>query len=474
MVAYTDGDKSGISLKNERISSTKTHSSKSTSTEISIPDTDSYQTNCKRDKQTSRISRATHHVHSTKNNSFSRFFSVKTVGLILLFCDIVYLNFYLSRTESVLHLTLKRIDKLETELHYSRLTTKILRSDFNFAKEENEKLTYDILTTLSTLIKQKEVSKFDDENIFDNLFVQQNDNTMRQFVHKSAADRNLDGMDNGQLIFNNGDSELPLDHERVETILKGPEFYAHVDLENNKGASEFADVKGFVDRSVDRLNLDESTIFFPNETVQSVDLFAVDDDDDDDDDRATRTRREAPSERRGKHQSHGKQKKRAQHINCNFFCCSSGPLAVILRGVHPEVIIEDGGLIAPWVTDRNGAGDYPFKDFVFREGNGKIEISGKGLYLIYAQVFYLSANHLNGFSINMQKSGAQAESEIARCSNDITTKRTSEVSCYTSVIRQLLPGDKIYLVQRERNSRILHGDGYTYFGIVALNSPPKC
>lgn len=447
MVAYTNGDKSGISTsKNERVPTTKTHSSKSTTTEISIPDTDCYQTNCKRfEKQISRISRAIHHIHSTKNNSFSsRIFLVKTVGLILLFCDIVYLNFYLSRTESVLHLTLKKIEKLETELRYSRLTTKILRSDFNFAKDANNKITNDIITTISSLIKQKEISKFDDENTFDNLFVRQNDNTMRHFVQKSV-DRKLDGIDDEVLIFSNENLKLPFENEKAEPISKKPTLHAHVDVENN-GANEFTvDINGFLDRSEDQMNLDNSTLFFSNETIRS--LSAVDDDDDDD--HGSRTRREAHTERRG-------------------------PLAVLLRGIHPEVIIEDGGLIAPWVADRNGAGDYPFKDFNFREGNGKIEISGKGLYLIYAQVFYLSANHLNGFSINLQKSGAQEDSEIARCSVDITSKRTSEVSCYTSVIRQLLPGDKIYLVQRERNSRILHGEGYTYFGLVALNSPPKC
>ncbi|RZF43977.1 hypothetical protein LSTR_LSTR015819, partial [Laodelphax striatellus] len=176
--------------------------------------------------------------HSTKNNSFSsRIFLVKTVGLILLFCDIVYLNFYLSRTESVLHLTLKKIEKLETELRYSRLTTKILRSDFNFAKDANNKITNDIITTISSLIKQKEISKFDDENTFDNLFVRQNDNTMRHFVQKSV-DRKLDGIDDEVLIFSNENLKLPLENEKAEPISKKPTLHAHVDVENN-GANEF-------------------------------------------------------------------------------------------------------------------------------------------------------------------------------------------------------------------------------------------
>jgi hypothetical protein len=44
------------------------------------------------------------------------------------------------------------------------------------------------------------------------------------------------------------------------------------------------------------------------------------------------------------------------------------------------------GLIAPWIVDKQVAGDFLMSKFQLREGSGAVEVSEQGLYYIYAQV----------------------------------------------------------------------------------------
>ncbi|XP_069671387.1 uncharacterized protein [Periplaneta americana] len=148
-----------------------------------------------------------------------------------------------------------------------------------------------------------------------------------------------------------------------------------------------------------------------------------------------------------------------------------GPSLVHLKGAVPEICIEDGGLIAPWYVDEEGAGDFQMTKYELRQGKGAVRVTEKGLYYIYAQVYYLTTEESNSYSINLQKEGKDSVEELALCSTHAAGGgRSSEVSCFTSVVRFLNTTDLIYVRQRERNRRMILRDGYSFFGVVHLNS----
>lgn len=186
---------------------------------------------------------------------------------------------------------------------------------------------------------------------------------------------------------------------------------------------------------------------------------------------AQRAPRTVRASRRGK-QSKCKTRDGCRHSRCR---CrhKSGPLLAHLKGAIPEAVIRDGGsIIAPWFVDNTANGEYALANVLLQEGRGKVVIVEKGLYFIYAQVYYLTSSSLNSFSINVESEDEHSLNVIAMCSAEATTTKQSEVSCYTAVVRYLQPGDKIYITQRERNRRVVFRDGQTFLGITMLNSSP--
>lgn len=183
-----------------------------------------------------------------------------------------------------------------------------------------------------------------------------------------------------------------------------------------------------------------------------------------------RSPRAARASRRGK-QSKCKTRDGCRHSRCR---CrhKSGPLLAHLKGAIPEAVIRDGGIIAPWFFDSTANGEYALANVLLQEGRGKVEIVEKGLYFIYAQVYYLTSSSLNSYSVNVESEDEHSMNVIAMCSAEATTTKQSEVSCYTAVVRYLYPGEKIYITQRERNRRIIFRDGQTFLGITMLNSGP--
>ncbi|XP_021915953.1 uncharacterized protein LOC110828012 isoform X4 [Zootermopsis nevadensis] len=177
-----------------------------------------------------------------------------------------------------------------------------------------------------------------------------------------------------------------------------------------------------------------------------------------------RVDREKRSNRRGNHKpSEGR-----RHLNNKRK--NRGPSVVHLKGAVPDVYIEDGGLVAPWYVDKQGAGDFLLSKFQMREGNGAIQISERGLYYIYAQVYYLTTESSNSFAIRLREEGKSSPEELALCSVKATGNgETSEVSCFTSVVRFLNATDRLFVWQRERNRRVILRDGCTFFGVVHLN-----
>uniref|UniRef100_A0A1B6CP16 THD domain-containing protein n=1 Tax=Clastoptera arizonana TaxID=38151 RepID=A0A1B6CP16_9HEMI len=145
-----------------------------------------------------------------------------------------------------------------------------------------------------------------------------------------------------------------------------------------------------------------------------------------------------------------------------------GPLLAHFKGALPEAVIQDGGIIAPWYVDIPSSKEHLLNNLILLEGRGKIEILEKGLYFIYAQVYYLTTEALNSFSIHVEEAGRR-ETVLATCSTVSKTVNLSEVSCYTAIAHYLMPGDRIFILQRERNRRIVFRNGQTFFGVTMLN-----
>uniref|UniRef100_A0A8D9E3D4 THD domain-containing protein n=1 Tax=Cacopsylla melanoneura TaxID=428564 RepID=A0A8D9E3D4_9HEMI len=154
-----------------------------------------------------------------------------------------------------------------------------------------------------------------------------------------------------------------------------------------------------------------------------------------------------------------------------------GKVSILLKGATPTASIRDGGVIRPWYMDTRANGNSNMDvsaHFVLQELSGKIQIMKAGLYMVYAQVYYTSPDQtnnktdsINSYSITVS-SPASSERAIAVCSVHSGLNYTSEVSCHLSIVYHLSIGDKLFLVQREPNRKILLKDGYSYFGISTL------
>uniref|UniRef100_A0A8D9E3C2 THD domain-containing protein n=2 Tax=Cacopsylla melanoneura TaxID=428564 RepID=A0A8D9E3C2_9HEMI len=152
-------------------------------------------------------------------------------------------------------------------------------------------------------------------------------------------------------------------------------------------------------------------------------------------------------------------------------------VSILLKGATPTASIRDGGVIRPWYMDTRANGNSNMDvsaHFVLQELSGKIQIMKAGLYMVYAQVYYTSPDQtnnktdsINSYSITVS-SPASSERAIAVCSVHSGLNYTSEVSCHLSIVYHLSIGDKLFLVQREPNRKILLKDGYSYFGISTL------
>ncbi|KAL1464682.1 hypothetical protein WDU94_004306 [Cyamophila willieti] len=153
-------------------------------------------------------------------------------------------------------------------------------------------------------------------------------------------------------------------------------------------------------------------------------------------------------------------------------------VSVLLKGATPTASIRDGGsVIRPWYMDTRANGNSNVDvngHFILQELNGKIQVMKTGLYMVYAQIYYTSPDHfsnisdsVNSYSITISSPTA-SDRAIAVCSVHSGVNYTSEVSCHLSIVYHLSVGDKLFLVQREPNRKILLKDGYSYFGISTL------
>ncbi|XP_075229575.1 uncharacterized protein LOC142329094 isoform X2 [Lycorma delicatula] len=392
---------------------------------------------------------------------------LKVLAVLLLICDIFYLHINLQSVEVLLQNSLKNVENLEEQLKFSRLNSESFKADVNYLMYLNRMLTKDINSKIELLIK------------LNKLFIDHADSSLN-FIIDTIRNRKNDDDDIIRIVKKRSTSNGLTQYNEISQTLLSDRNHGHY-LEDSFGNSDqdaenelnALPNKDDVQSLIGNLNYEKNEMNFrtglQNITFDgfntSSEGYRV----------KRQTTNNSRSNNRGKHHN-GKLKNRGhhRHVNCNLFCCSAGPLLAHFRGAQPEALIQDGGIIAPWFGDLDISGDYLNRNILLKEGKAKLEVSEKGLYLIYAQVYYLTSNPLNSFSINIQGEKEETGKVVALCSTEAALKGMSEVSCYTSIVRQLQPGDKVFLMQRERYRRVLFREGHTFLGVVALNNPPKC
>ncbi|XP_046963505.1 uncharacterized protein LOC124532585 isoform X1 [Vanessa cardui] len=146
------------------------------------------------------------------------------------------------------------------------------------------------------------------------------------------------------------------------------------------------------------------------------------------------------------------------------------PLVVQFNGAMRELNIGTQSLIGPWVRD---------VEVSTKNSESKIELNTNyftvkesGLYLVYAQVVYLT--HAPNCYFVWARQPAQEPRLLTTCATgDDSSSRPlnkSQISCSVQTVARLYKGDTVNIAQREQNRTLWLRPGYTYFGFVKLSS----
>ncbi|OWR45469.1 TNFSF5 protein [Danaus plexippus plexippus] len=146
------------------------------------------------------------------------------------------------------------------------------------------------------------------------------------------------------------------------------------------------------------------------------------------------------------------------------------PLIVQFNGAMPEINLGTQSLIGPWVRDL---------EVSTKDSESKIElvnnyfaVKESGLYIIYAQVVYLT--HAPNCYFIWARQPALKPRLITTCATgDDASARPldkSQISCSVQTVARLYKGDTVNMAQREHNRTLWLIPGYTYFGFVKISS----
>ncbi|XP_029168821.1 uncharacterized protein LOC114938875 isoform X4 [Nylanderia fulva] len=185
--------------------------------------------------------------------------------------------------------------------------------------------------------------------------------------------------------------------------------------------------------------------------------------------RATKERR---NRGRGKKQQKKKEKRsekekgRRHERNRGRF----GPKVVTFIGAIPLQEFKNTVYIGPWIKGNNNIKSnntsYDFTKFYLREDDYSIEINMSGLYIISVQIFYVGGP-VNSYWVLLNSEGSSKKRNLITCAVGSTT---SEVSCYTSVTTCLQKGDRLSILQQEKNRLVNLREGYSQIQLVLLDA----
>ncbi|CAH0727567.1 unnamed protein product, partial [Brenthis ino] len=146
------------------------------------------------------------------------------------------------------------------------------------------------------------------------------------------------------------------------------------------------------------------------------------------------------------------------------------PLVVQFNGAMREINIGTESIIGPWVRDM---------EVSTKNSESKIELNTNyftvkesGLYLLYAQVVYLT--HAPNCYFIWARQPAKGPRLLSTCATgDDSSPRPldrSQISCSVQTVAKLYKGDTVNIAQREQNRTLWLRPGYTYIGFVKLSS----
>uniref|UniRef100_A0A2A4JG03 THD domain-containing protein n=1 Tax=Heliothis virescens TaxID=7102 RepID=A0A2A4JG03_HELVI len=140
------------------------------------------------------------------------------------------------------------------------------------------------------------------------------------------------------------------------------------------------------------------------------------------------------------------------------------------NGAIREFNLGTQSIMGPWVRD---------EEVSSKNSEDKIELNSNyvtikegGLYLVYAQVVYLSQSP-NCFFVWARQTGKEPRLLSTCATGDDSSKRSlskSQMSCSVQTVARLYKGDTVNIAQREPNRTVWLRPGYSYFGFVKLSS----
>ncbi|CAG9796364.1 unnamed protein product [Diatraea saccharalis] len=145
-------------------------------------------------------------------------------------------------------------------------------------------------------------------------------------------------------------------------------------------------------------------------------------------------------------------------------------LVVHFNGAVQETNLGLQSIVGPWVRDKEISSENS-EDKIELNTN-YVTIQESGIYLVYAQVVYLTQAP-NCYYIWARQPGQQPRMLTTCATGDDSSRRPldkSQISCSVQTVSRLLKGDTVNIAQREHNRTLWLRPGYSYFGFVKLSS----
>lgn len=146
-------------------------------------------------------------------------------------------------------------------------------------------------------------------------------------------------------------------------------------------------------------------------------------------------------------------------------------VVVQFNGGQKEVNLGTQSIMGPWTRDEEVSSKNSADKFELTNGN-YVTIKEGGLYLIYAQVVYLTQSP-NCYYIWARQTGKDPRLLSTCATGDDSSNRPlskSQMSCSVQTVARLYKGDTVNIAQREPNRTVWLRPGYSYFGFVKLSS----
>ncbi|XP_075976371.1 uncharacterized protein LOC142976728 [Anticarsia gemmatalis] len=142
------------------------------------------------------------------------------------------------------------------------------------------------------------------------------------------------------------------------------------------------------------------------------------------------------------------------------------------NGASQEQNMGKEPYVGPWVRDEQVSSKNSEDKIVLNSDSKYVVIKESGLYLIYAQLVYLTQSP-NCYFIWARQPSKEPRLLSTCATGDDSSKRPlikSQMSCGVQTVARLHKGDTVNIAQREPNRTVWLRPGYSYFGFVKLSS----